>query len=211
VTVERALWVAVTTLSVLNILLALRGRGAKTWLLRRLRPETPPMDDDSQHPERLAVLPYCVGRGIDVGCGYRKTTLECIGVDIVPRGEPGRAGSVAGRPSAADICASGDALTMFQDGELDFVVARHNLEHYVDPVKALQEWKRVLRPGGALAVLVPDERALNTIALDPTHKHVFTPESLTRLVKLIGGLRIVKVETVVADWSFLCACEREDG
>ncbi len=100
---------------------------------------------------------------------------------------------------------------MFRDGELDFVVARHNLEHYVDPVKALQEWKRVLRPGGSLAVLVPDERALNTIALDPTHKHVFTPESLTRMVNLIGGLRIVKVETVVSDWSFLCVCEREDG
>jgi predicted SAM-dependent methyltransferase len=39
------------------------------------------------------------------------------------------------------------------------VVARHNLEHYVDVVKTLCEWRRVLKPGGVMAILVPDERA----------------------------------------------------
>ena len=95
------------------------------------------------------------------------------------------------------------------DGELDYVVSRHNLEHYVDVVKTLQEWARVTRPGGIVAMIVPDERAGDTIFLDPTHKHVFTPESLERLIGVIDGLRFVKAEVVTPSWSFLAVAERE--
>ena len=127
------------------------------------------------HPEWLAVQPYCVtGRGIDVGCGNWKSHPNCIGVDILPKGVKGQHGCVKGLESQADVCASGDDLSMFKTGELDFVVARHNLEHYVDVIKTLREWKRVLRTGGTLVVIVPDERVRNTIELDPTHKHAFT-------------------------------------
>jgi hypothetical protein len=38
----------------------------------------------------------------------------------------------------------------------DFVLSSHNLEHFANPVKALQEWKRVTRPGGALVLVLPD-------------------------------------------------------
>lgn len=117
-------------------------------------------------------------------------------------------GVVSGKVSVADVCASGDELTMFSDGELDFVVSRHNLEHYVDVVKTLQEWKRVLRPGGTLAAIVPDERVGDTVFLDPSHKHCFTPDSLSRLVSLIGGLEVVETRTVVDDWSFLIVARR---
>jgi ubiquinone/menaquinone biosynthesis C-methylase UbiE len=166
------------------------------------------LKEADSHPERLAVLPYCAGRGIDVGCGYRKTTAECIGVDLLPMGAIGKDGVMKGKPSAADVCASGDNLRMFADGELDFVVARHNLEHYVDVFKTLEEWKRVLRPGGVMAIVLPDERHRNTIALDPTHKHAFTPESFVRYPQLIGGLEIVKLVDVVPEWSFLCVCKK---
>jgi len=97
---------------------------------------------------------------------------------------------------------------MFSDGELDFVVARHNLEHYVDVIKTLQEWKRVLRVGGHLAIVIPDDTNLDTIHLDPTHKHVFTPDSFVRYIDLIGGFQVEKLEPVIPGWSFLCACCR---
>ena len=113
--------------------------------LRHMRP--PPVDEGN-HPEALALLPYCVGRGIDVGCGHRKVAEHCIGVDLLAAGEVGEHGVMHGQRSVADIQASGDDLHMFADGELDFVVSRHNLEHYVDVVKTLQEWARVTRPGG---------------------------------------------------------------
>ena len=162
-----------------------------------------PTVDEENHPEALALAPWCRGKGIDVGCGHRKVLPECIGVDILARGENGQYGVVANKTSAADIRASGDDLRMFRDGELDYVVSRHNLEHYVDVVKTLLEWRRVLKPGGTLAIVVPDERVGDTIYLDPTHKHCFTPESLERLVTIIGGFDVIRSEIVIPQWSFL--------
>ena len=173
--------------------------------LRALRP--PPVDEGN-HPEALALQPYCVGRGIDVGCGHRKVAPHCIGVDLLAAGEVGEHGVVHGQRSVADIQASGDDLHMFADGELDYVVSRHNLEHYVDVVKTLQEWARVTRHGGIVAMIVPDERAGDTIFLDPTHKHVFTPESLERLIGVIDGLRFVEAAVVTPYWSFMAVAER---
>lgn len=163
---------------------------------------------DENHPEKLVLLPYCVGKGIEVGCGHRKTSENCIGVDVIPKGEKGKYGCVSGQVSVADIQASGDRLDMFKDQELDFVISRHNLEHYVDVVKTLQEWKRVLKFSGIMANVLPDETTINTIALDPTHKHAFTPESYRSLLELIGGFEIIKTEVVIPDWSFLCVARR---
>jgi SAM-dependent methyltransferase len=158
--------------------------------------------------ERLAVLPYCVGQGLDVGCGCSKTTPEAIGVDLVPRGELGRFGSQVLRPSAADVTASGDVMPMFADASMDYVVARHNLEHYVDVVKTLQEWWRVLKPGGALVVVMPDDAVLDTIRLDPTHKHAFTQGSFRRLLEAIGGWDVERMAVCRPQWSFLCVARK---
>lgn len=164
---------------------------------------------DDLHPERLALIQYCAnGKGIDVGCGYRKTHPNCIGVDLNAAGAIGEYGCVTGMSSVADICASGDNLHMFADEELDFVVSRHNLEHYIDIIKTLQEWKRVLKVGGIMASVLPDESTINTIALDPTHKHVFTPESYLRYIDLIGSFKVIEMRTVGKNWSFLCAVKK---
>ena len=40
----------------------------------------------------------------------------------------------------------------------DFVLSSHNLEHIANPIKALREWKRVVKPHGALIVILPDYR-----------------------------------------------------
>jgi SAM-dependent methyltransferase len=40
----------------------------------------------------------------------------------------------------------------------DFVAASHVLEHVANPLRALNEWKRILKPGGTLLVVVPDKR-----------------------------------------------------
>ena len=171
---------------------------------RVLRLHEEQREADRNHPERLALLPYCqTGKGIDVGCGHRKTHENCIGVDIVAGGAIGSFGCEAGHASSADFCLSGDNLTVFADGELDFVISRHNLEHYIDIHKTLLEWKRVLKKGGIMAMVLPDERFINTIALDPTHKHVFTPETIQRYVDAVGGFTTILQDIVVPKWSFL--------
>ena len=57
-------------------------------------------------PERMALFPYCKGLGIDVGCGSRKTHPHALGVDLTPKGEPGKYGSERRQFSDAEICAS---------------------------------------------------------------------------------------------------------
>lgn len=53
------------------------------------------------------------------------------------------------------ICA-GDFLGEVQNESLDFVLSCHNLEHFANPLKAVEEWVRVLRRGGLLLLVLPD-------------------------------------------------------
>src|SRR3990167_242313 len=53
----------------------------------------------------------------------------------------------------------GDAQKMegVADASYDFAHSSHCLEHMVDPFEAIRNWWRIIRPGGHLIVLVPDE------------------------------------------------------
>lgn len=59
-------------------------------------------------------------------------------------------------PSGRTIIAEGADLGCIRDGSYDFVAASHALEHFANPVRALREWRRVTRPGGALVLVLPD-------------------------------------------------------
>jgi ubiquinone/menaquinone biosynthesis C-methylase UbiE len=53
----------------------------------------------------------------------------------------------------------GEAIALpFRDNALNYVASSHVLEHVANPVGALREWKRVLRHGGIIYMVVPDRR-----------------------------------------------------
>jgi SAM-dependent methyltransferase len=162
----------------------------------------------SLHPETDALSILCFGRGLDVGCGGSKTCPTAIGVDIISGGSSSLHGGQAGVISRADVTASGDYMPMFADGEMGYVIARHNLQHYKDHVKALLEWIRVLKPGGLLAVAVPDHEWVDTINIDVTHTHVFTTDSLGRLFGLLPGMKTVFIGGLVPRWSILAVAQK---
>jgi SAM-dependent methyltransferase len=85
-------------------------------------------------PRELALLS---GRGIDIGCGTEP---------IVPNAQP------------FDV-QDGDAndITRFVEGPFDFVYSSHCLEHMKDARAAVREWWKLVKPGGHLVVIVPDE------------------------------------------------------
>lgn len=166
---------------------------------------------DEYHPERMALYPLCQGKGIDVGCGHRKTHPDAIGVDLVAKGEsPTTDSDDLNLRSQADIVCSGDDLNVFEDESLDYVVQRHNLEHYQDPIKALQEWIRVLKPGGILGMVVPDDEVIDTIGMDKTHKHAFTRSSLQRILDLMADVRVVYMAPLIYRYSFVCVVQKVD-
>ena len=52
------------------------------------------------------------------------------------------------------ICEASD-LSMLPACSYDFVASCHTLEHCANPIKALHEWRRVLKDGGWLALVLP--------------------------------------------------------
>jgi len=110
---------------------------------------------------------YFVGTGIDIGCGNDNLgNLKHVfrGIESV-------------RPW--DI-PDGDAqfLNIIPDNTFDFAVSSHCLEHMVQPHIAIQNWIRVVKPGGYIIITIPDEEMYEhdmwPSAFNSDHKWSFT-------------------------------------
>lgn len=62
--------------------------------------------------------------------------------------------ALCGYALPVDVVANGDDLP-FDDSSVDFVISSHVLEHFYDPIKALEEWYRVTRDGGYIYAIIP--------------------------------------------------------
>ncbi len=97
-------------------------------------------------------------RVLDIGCGDDKIVPEATGWDI-PEGD-------------------GQLLAGVPDGSYDVVFSSHFIEHLRDPLEGLLNQWRVLRPGGYLIFLVPDEdlyeQGLWPSIFNTDHKHTYT-------------------------------------
>lgn len=94
--------------------------------------------------------PFPVPAGVEVTYVDRLTREECLRhYPELPRPEA---------VLAPDLIAPAENLAPLGDGSQDFVIASHLLEHMGDPIGALKEWYRVLRPGGHLVLVLPDKR-----------------------------------------------------
>lgn len=103
----------------------------------------------SPHGALLAALPENA-LGLEVGAHAQPVTgLAPFYTDNVA--------AFAGIPGKVDFLSSALALPL-PDGTLDYLCTSHVLEHIADPIAALLEWERVLRPGGFLYLVVPDMR-----------------------------------------------------
>lgn len=63
----------------------------------------------------------------------------------------------SGKRTGTNFITEGATLDGMDDAKYDFVLSSHNLEHLANPVKALQNWKRVMTPGGFLLLVLPDK------------------------------------------------------
>lgn len=59
-----------------------------------------------------------------------------------------------------DILENAETLHTIASDQLDFVIASHLLEHCKNPIGAIKNWLRVLKPGGKLYLVVPDYRLI---------------------------------------------------
>lgn len=107
---------------------------------------------------------YIKGDGIEIGAlnrvfpvgeGARVRYVDRMTTEELRRQYPELESSVL---MNADILDDGERLETFQDATLDFVIASHFLEHCQNPILAVENMLRVLKPGGVLYVALPDKR-----------------------------------------------------
>jgi SAM-dependent methyltransferase len=131
---------------------------------------------------------YFVGDGIDIGGAPDPLSLYA---QFFPR---------MGRVRIWDV-EDGDAQYMqsIPNGHFDFAHSSHCLEHLVDPAVGLQHWFRVVKPGGYLIVIVPDEdlyeQGIFPSTFNTDHKWTFTiakkhswSKNSCNLIELINAL-----------------------
>ena len=92
---------------------------------------------------------YSVVSALD-GCNYSNVT---IWNEEMEEGD-GRYRYDAERTGHQFIREASD-LKGIENGKYDFLLASHCLEHCANPIRTLTEWKRVVRPGGFLLIVLP--------------------------------------------------------
>lgn len=130
---------------------------------------------------------------IELGCGFRKTVPQAIGVDWVKKGDAPTNLHIGGS-SVADIQADATKSLPFDSLSIDTAIARHILEHSVDTIETLKNWNIVLKMGGRLIIAVPNQDIINSIPLNPEHVHCFTPDSLRKITELCGFRQIETID-----------------
>jgi SAM-dependent methyltransferase len=95
-------------------------------------------------------------RVLDVGCGKNKTP-GAIGIDRNPA-------------TAADVLCDLDHTPYpFADNSFDRLQAIHVIEHVSDVIRAMEEFHRLVRPGGRVRVVTPHYSDSSSFC-DPTHR-----------------------------------------
>jgi SAM-dependent methyltransferase len=147
-------------------------------------------------------------RFLDIGCGAghrldlaRELGWETFGVDM------GLDGLKAARWQGHQVAAADAGSLPLAADSFDFVNLSHTLEHTQDPVGVLAECRRLLRPGGAIQIVVPNADSWgsrrygnNWRALEaPRHLYQFTARTLAQCARQ-AGLTLQGVSTLHNEW-----------
>lgn len=126
----------------------LRRYGIKSIIKKRILPP----------PESELAHKYCIGKGLEIGgSAHNSFGLNTLNVDysdsmdtISKKNEI----SFCGKALKIDIVAEGDDIPL-PDESQDFIVNSHVIEHFTNPIRALMEWDRLVKPSGIIFMIVP--------------------------------------------------------
>ena len=116
------------------------------------------------HTRETVASIFLRGEGIEIGALHQPLRIpEAARVKYVDRMAAtdltSQYAELAALPLVhVDIIDNGETLATIADASLDFAIANHFLEHCQNPFQTLQNFFRVLRPGGVIFMAVPDKR-----------------------------------------------------
>lgn len=146
---------------------------------------------------------FCKGCGLDIGFGGDPINSTAITLDF----SSGRMAYCGDRPMNLD----GDAkdLYWFKDNVLDYVYSSHCLEDFINTKQVIIEWTRVLKIGGRLVLLLPDQKRYENhcskLGKKPNLSHKiknFGLKYLKNILNDIDGLEILYEKDLKDDYNF---------
>lgn len=136
------------------------------------------------------------GRLLDVGSGWGHLLklaadrgYEVVGLEASPK-----VAELCHQAFGVDVIVGSFPEYEFESNTFDVMVMSHILEHLADPVRALSEGRRILKPGGLLIVCGPNFRSLMSrvqrdrwVGLQPDqHTWQLSVKSVWRMVGASG-------------------------
>lgn len=118
----------------------------------------------------------CKGKGLEIGALHRPFDLDAqvTYLDYEPTKklrEDYRNDTRVGHIQQVQLVCKSSFYPFIDSEAFDFVINSHVLEHVCNPGRTIQEWLRIIRPGGMLYMVVPDKhhtfdkpRAVTTVA-----------------------------------------------
>jgi SAM-dependent methyltransferase len=126
---------------------------------------------------------------LDLGCGDGRLSGDLDATQLTAADVSPTALERAARrlPEARIVELEPDAPLPFDDGAFDLVLCAETIEHVRDVQMLLSELRRVLRPGGTLALTTPANLPVGRRP-DPLSPHLrfFSRRSLRRLLRELG-------------------------
>lgn len=123
---------------------------------------------------REKVRGYCTGEiVIDLGCGPDKIHEKAFGVDMRPL------------PGVNHVTRNLDKISAelyTMTGKADAVFSSHCLEHFQNDKAAVEDWIKLLKPGGFLVLYLPDDRYYDN-SKNPEHLHRYVYMDFARWMR----------------------------
>ncbi len=130
---------------------------------------------------------------LDLGCGNNKTLPEATGLDMIMKDEV--ITSLNGNPtSKADNVADVSQPLPVGHGTADVIIARHVLEHLMDSVTVLKQWKTALKRTGKMIIAVPNNGRILSVPMNYEHVHGWNPQALKSLLEAIGMKVVTQID-----------------
>jgi predicted SAM-dependent methyltransferase len=154
---------------------------------------------------RHILAPYCKGLGLDLGFGGDKVVPEALSFDLHQKYT-----HVGGDAQILQ----GDCrnLSFICDGVLDYCYSSHLLEDlwFHELKQTLAEWRRVLKPGGLLITLCPDQQVYSFHCqrtgqpYNEAHKEpTFSLSTFTEVARSVGNWETVLEIPLFNTYSFV--------
>jgi len=134
---------------------------------------------------RKLLLPYCKGKGIDIGFGGDPICEDVITFD---RDISHPSYAHVGKNSRPDFIGDANNLSMFEDESFDYVYSSHCIEDFEDTKSVLVEWIRILKPYGNLCLLFPDEQRYWEVSACRNTNHKHTNMGLSFMDKILDEI-----------------------